>query len=47
MDVWALGCMFHEMLFNEIYFIGTTQYEVSMKIMNKPYQIRNDLNCSA
>ena len=23
-DVWALGCMFHELLFNEIYFIGST-----------------------
>jgi calcium-dependent protein kinase len=23
-DVWALGCMFHEMLFGEIYFIGST-----------------------
>jgi serine/threonine protein kinase len=46
-DVWALGCMFHEMLFNEIYFIGTTQYEVSMKVMNKPYVIKGEFNCSA
>lgn len=23
-DVWALGCMFHEMIFGEIYFIGNT-----------------------
>ena len=38
--------MFHEILFNEIYFIGSTQYEVSMKIMNKPYQIRPEFQCS-
>lgn len=45
-DIWALGCMFHELLFNEIYFIGSTQYEVSMKILNKKYEINAKYKCS-
>jgi calcium-dependent protein kinase len=38
--------MFHEMLFGEIYFIGNSQHEVSMKILNKPYVLRADQVCS-
>ena len=34
-DIWALGLLFHEILFGEIYFIGSSQYEVSQKILNK------------
>lgn len=45
-DIWALGCMFHEMLFGEIYFIGNSQYEVSQKILNKPYQLKEGQVCS-
>ena len=36
-DIWALGLLFHEILFGEIYFIGSSQYEVSQKILNKQY----------
>ena len=28
-DVWAIGIMLHELLFNELYFIGNSHYEVS------------------
>lgn len=28
-DIWAIGIMYHEMLFNELYFMGNSQYEVS------------------
>ncbi|KAL4471012.1 hypothetical protein ABPG73_015563 [Tetrahymena malaccensis] len=38
-DIWAVGIMYHEMLFNELYFMGNSQYEVSQKICNVPYKI--------
>lgn len=31
--------MYHEMLFNELYFMGNSQYEVSQKICNVPYKV--------
>ncbi|EGR30357.1 protein kinase domain protein [Ichthyophthirius multifiliis] len=39
-DVWAVGIMYHEMLFNELYFMGTSQFDVSQKICNKAYIIK-------
>lgn len=39
-DVWAVGVMFHELLFDELYFIGKSQYEVSKNIIEKPYVIQ-------
>lgn len=28
-DIWAIGVMYHEMLFGELYFIGQSHFEVS------------------
>lgn len=41
-DVWALGLLFHEILFGEIFYIGNSQYEVTQKILNKPYALKPD-----
>jgi len=40
-DVWAIGIMYHEMLFGELYFLGTSHQDVAEKIKNKPYVIMN------
>ena len=39
-DIWAIGVMYHEMLFGELYFIGQSHMEVSKKILEKPYIIQ-------
>jgi len=39
-DIWAIGVMYHEMLFGELYFIGQSHMEVSKKIVEKPYTIQ-------
>ena len=38
-DVWALGCVFHEMLFGNVYFTGRSLVEVKRNVLNKIYQI--------
>lgn len=45
-DIWAIGVMYHEMLFSELYFFGCNQYEVSQNICNKPYKIINEQKIS-
>ncbi|CAD8139098.1 unnamed protein product [Paramecium pentaurelia] len=44
-DIWALGLLFHEILFGEIYFIGNSQYEVSQKILSKQYTLGSQHQC--
>jgi len=39
-DVWAVGVMFHEMLFGELYFIGNSHMEVANNVQNKKYILR-------
>lgn len=38
-DVWALGCMFHQMLFNELCYDGRNQMDVQNKVKNTPYKL--------
>lgn len=39
-DIWALGVMYHEILFDELYFIGKSAFEVSENIIKKPYIVK-------
>ena len=38
--IWAIGVMYLEMLFGELYFIGQSHMDVSKKILEKPYIIQ-------
>lgn len=40
--MWALGVMLHYMLFNKLYFIGSSQYEVTQNILKKKYVITDN-----
>ena len=45
-DVWALGCVYHEILFGNIYYIGRSQNEVSKNILNKQYLVPSSIPVS-
>lgn len=40
MDIWALGVMSHQILFDEIYFIGKDQFEIKKKVLKTDYQLK-------
>jgi len=43
-DVWAAGVMYHQMLFGELYFIGSSQFSVTQNILKKPYVVSRQIS---
>lgn len=46
-DVWAVGVMLHEMLFGELYFIGSSHMEVANNVQKKKYELKQPCHLSA
>ena len=42
MDIWALGLIYHEFLFKEMYFFGETEEEIETNVKEKTYKSRED-----
>ena len=38
-DIWSLGCIMHQIIFDEIYFLGKDKWDTVKNIKEKVYQL--------